>query len=411
MTARSILHFLAPCAALLAALACPPANARATVRDPVHNQRVTPAQLRHALKAYDRWLIQLEEHRDTAGMATAVIADGHVAYERTLGYADARAGIRVTPNTVFRIASLSKAFASALTGLLVDNGSLRWDTRLTDVLPFFDLNNDDATQQATVGDILGQRLGLPRNTYDLLLEANEPYPKLARELDQVHLRCQVGTCYSYQNVAFSLIGDVIHARTGDFYGHEVERRLFLPLGMTTATYGLQGLENSASWARPHRRTRAGWRPFTPREAYYRVAPAAGVNASLRDMEQWLIAQMGGRPDVLPAALLRTLHTPGIATPSELHATPWRRARLDDAHYALGWRIYDYAGQRLIFHAGAVNGYRAMIGFLPAQKVGIVMLWNAGTSRPAGLFPMFLDQLLGLQPRDWANLERRRHTRR
>ncbi|MBB6184210.1 serine hydrolase domain-containing protein [Oleiagrimonas soli] len=411
MTTRSIFPFLASFAAAATLLIPAPIHARPTVHSTAREARVTAAQLRASLEAYDGWLIELKQHDDIAGLATAVIADGHVAYERTLGYADVQAGTRVTPNTVFRIASLSKAFASALTGLLVDNGSLAWNTRLTDVLPFFDLSDSGATQQATVADILGQRLGLPRNTYDLQLEANIPYPQLARELDQVNLRCQVGTCYSYQNVAFSLIGDVIHARTGDFYGHEVERRLFLPLGMSTATYGLQGLENSASWARPHRHTRAGWRAFTPRETYYRVAPAAGVNASLRDMEQWLIAQMGGRPDVLPHALLRTLHTPGVATRSELYATPWRRARLKDAHYALGWRVYDYAGQTLIFHAGAVNGYRAMIGFLPEQKVGIVMLWNAGTPRPAGLFPMFLDRLLGLQARDWANLERRTRSRR
>ena len=81
--------------------------------------------------------------------------------------------------------------------------------------------------------------------------------------------------------------------------------------------------------------------------------------------------------MLPASLLKVLHTPGVETPGETYATPWRRARVDDAHYALGWRVYDYAGQTLVFHAGAVRGYRAMIGFLPDRHVGLVMLWNSG----------------------------------
>ncbi len=371
---------------------------------------VPATRLKSAIKAYDGWLDVLDTRRAVPGLATAIIVDRRVAYERVLGYADTATDSRVTPNTVFRIASLSKAFASALTGMLVDNGQLRWDTRLVDILPFFDLSTSGATRQATVGDILGQRLGLPRNAYDTLLEADVPYPTLARELDRIDLRCPVGTCYSYQNVAFSLIGDVVHARTGDFYGHAVERRLFLPLGMTTATYGLEGLENSRSWARPHRRRHGGWMPFLPDETYYRVAPAAGVNASLRDLEQWLIAQMGGRPDVLSPGLLKALHAPGVATPIERHASPWRRARVRDAHYALGWRVYDYAGQRLVFHAGAVQGYRAMIGFLPGQNVGLVIVWNAGTSAPSGLFPMVLDRLLDQPSRDWAGINgpRARH---
>jgi beta-lactamase class C len=129
-----------------------------------------------------------------------------------------------------------------------------------------------------------------------------------------------------------------------------------------------------------------------------------VNASLHDMEKWLIAQMGGRPDVLSTSLLDVLHTPGISTPTELHETPWRRARLTDAHYALGWRVYEYAGETLIFHAGAVAGYRTMIGFFPKYHAGVVTLWNSTGATPSGLMPMVFDELLGLPHVDWAGLE-------
>ena len=218
--------------------------------------------------------------------------------------------------------------------------------------------------------------------------------------------CAPGQCYGYQNVAFSLIGDVLFACTGHAFDQLVEQRIFRPLHMQDASYGLAALEASPGWAHPHHAgKRHSWVPFEPNDTYYRVAPAAGVNASIRDMEQWLIAQMGGRQDVLSTALLDVLHAPGVDTSTEVLATPWRRARLGGAQYALGWRVYTYNGETLIFHAGAVAGYRTMIGFFPKYRVGVVTLWNSSGAMPSGLMPMVFDDLLGLPHVDWANLEK------
>jgi beta-lactamase class C len=93
----------------------------------------------------------------------------------------------------------------------------------------------------------------------------------------------------------------------------------------------------------------------------------------------------------------------VETPHDLRSTPWRRGRLLDAQYALGWRVYEYAGEPLIFHAGAVQGYRAMIGFLPKRKLGMVMLWNCESAAPSGLMPMLFDRYLGLPSVDWAGV--------
>lgn len=371
---------------------------------PSAGQALPQARIQATLAAYRQWLDTIDQRHAVAGLATAVVIDDKVVFEHTLGFADASKQEPVLPTTVFRLASLSKAFATGVTAVLVQDGKLAWDTRLVNVLPYFKLKNVPDTQQATVADILGQRLGLPRNTYDNMLEDDVPYEELVRKLDEVDMACGVGQCYGYQNVAFSLIGDVVYAMTGDFFYRAVEQRIFLPLGMHNASYGRDALESSKSWARPHRATRHGWVPFEPKEAYYRVAPAAGVNASLRDMEQWLIAQMGGRPDVLSPAMLDVLHTPGVPTPIELHSTPWRSARLTSAHYALGWRVFTYAGETLIYHAGAVEGYRTMIGFFPKYHAGVVTLWNAGVPAPSGLMPMVFDSLLGLPNVDWAGVE-------
>jgi len=392
-------------------LACPPVFAstssvsqRPVTSPAIATQALPPARVASTLADYQRWLDRLAERQAVAGLVTAVVIDDKVVYEGSVGYADTITQQPVTPDTVFRLASLSKAFATALTGLLVQDGKLDWDTKLADVLPYFKLKDVQAGAEATVSDILGQRLGLPRNTYDNMLEGDIPYEELVRKLDEVNMVCAVGQCYGYQNVAFGMISDVVFERTGDFFYHQVGRRIFYPLGMNTASYGLAALESSASWARPHRLSGHGWIPFEPTETYYRVAPAAGVNASLHDMEKWLIAQMGGRQDVLPTSLLNVLHAPGIATPSELHATPWRSARLTDAHYALGWRVYQYGGETLIYHAGAVAGYRTMIGFFPKYHAGVVTLWNSTGPVPSGLMPMVFDDLLGLPHVDWAGIE-------
>ncbi len=353
---------------------------------------------------FDRWLDGIEMSGDVAGLAVAIIKDDKVLLERGIGVTDTTTGEPITGDTAFRVASLSKGFAATLSGLLVEHNLLHWDTRAADLLPEFTLNDVDGARRLTLRDILSHRVGLPHNTYDNLLEQDEPYPLLVNRLAEVPLTCPVGDCYGYQNIAFSLVGDMTYAATGDFYYHQVEKRIFHPLGMRTATYGRDALQGSKSWARPHRRSGNGWAPLQPKENYYHVAPAAGVNASIRDMEQWLIAQMGGRPDVLSPQLLKTLHAPLVETERDRRSSPWRRGRVLDAQYALGWRVYDYAGTQLVFHAGAVQGYRAVIAFLPEYRFGTVMLWNCESAVPMGLMPMLLDRYLGLPDVNWAGID-------
>lgn len=351
-------------------------------------------------------------------VAIAVVQGERVLSLKTFGVSDTVSRQPATTDTAYRLASLSKAFAGTLSALLVREGALSWDTRLVDQLPAFRLADVSGAQALVVRDILAHRAGLAHNTYDRDLEADQPYELLAGRLANAPLACRPGECYAYQNIAFSLIGDVVFAVTGDFYSHQVEKRLFHPLGMYGATYGRQALEASPNWARPHVRGRGGWVPVRPKETYYRVPPAAGVNASIHDMAQWLIAQMGHRPDALPPDVLDQVHAPQVATPGELRGSPWRRGRLRDASYALGWRVYDYAGHRLLFHGGAVQGYRSLIGFLPDRDLGIVVLWNSESAAPGGLMPTLLDRALGLPQTDWVQLDRlrpattrRRHGRR
>lgn len=347
---------------------------------------------------------QLVADQAVPGLALAIVHNGRVLSARGYGITDVRAAEPVDAHTVFRLASLSKGFAGTMAGLLVHDGALRWDSRVSQYLPDFTLRDPGAAQQLTVADVLSHRVGLSRNAYDRDLESYVDYHTLTRKLANAPLQCRPGTCYSYQNVAFSLIGDIVFGATGTFYADAVQRRLLKPLGMNDASVGLAGIQSSARWAKPHVRGRGGWVSTMPKPTYYEVAPAAGVNASASDMAQWLLAQTGHRPDVLPAPLLATLHRPLVETPSETHGSAWRRARVSSAGYGLGWRVYDYSGHELVFHGGAVQGYRGVIAMVPGRNLGIAMMWNGESSLPSGLLPTMLDRALGLPEQRWMNFD-------
>ncbi|MCL7715713.1 serine hydrolase domain-containing protein [Stenotrophomonas mori] len=346
---------------------------------------------------------QLTYGNRVPGIAMAIVQNGRVLSARGYGVTDIGDPQPVDAHTVFRLASLSKAFAGTMAGLLVNDGTLRWDSKVTDYMPGFQLATPEATRRLTVADVLSHRVGLPFNAYDRDIEANADYYTLTRKLASAPLRCEPGDCYAYQNVAFSLIGDVVYAASGSFYEQAVERRIFKPLGMNDASLGLAGIQASPRWARPHVRSRNGWVSLTPKPTYYRVAPAAGVNASASDMAQWLIAHTGHRQDVLPAPLLATLHAPLVSTPGEMRSG-WRRERLDSAGYALGWRVFDYAGHSVVFHAGAVQGYRGLIALLPERDLGIAVLWNGESTVPSGLLPTILDRAIGLPTQRWLDVD-------
>ena len=367
------------------------------------DQRVLPLAQGFDVTAFENMATSLTVGQRVPGLAMAIVQNGRVLSARGYGVTDVADPQAIDSHTVFRLASLSKAFAGTMTGLLVNDGSLRWDSKVTDYVPSFQLSDPAATQRVTVADLLSHRVGLKsHNAFDRDIEANAEYYGVSQKLASAPLNCAPGQCYAYQNVAFSLIGDVVFAATGSFYDQAVDRRIFKPLGMNDASIGLTGIESSSRWARPHVRSRNGWVSLMPKPTYYRLPPAAGVNASASDMAQWLIAQTGHRPDVLPAPLLATLHAPIISTPGEMRSG-WRRECIYSASYALGWRVFDYAGQQVVFHAGAVQGYRGLVALVPGRDLGIAIMWNSDSGLPSGMLPTILDRAMGLPTQQWLDV--------
>src|SRR5690606_24706685 len=209
------------------------------VRSPATAVETVPLASGFDVREFEAMAQALVRDQRVPGLAMAIVHDGKILSSDGYCITDTGAAEPVGAHTVFRLASLSKGFAGTITGLLVAEGALRWDSRLQDYLPDFRLKDPQAAQRLTVADLLSHRVGLPHHTYDRAIEANADYRDLVRTLYELPLRCDPGECYGYQNVAFSLIGDVVFATTGHFYSQAVERRLFGPLGMHDASLGLE----------------------------------------------------------------------------------------------------------------------------------------------------------------------------
>ncbi|MBB5519178.1 serine hydrolase domain-containing protein [Amphiplicatus metriothermophilus] len=376
---------------------------------------------RARMAAFQDLLDEAAATDDFVGLAVAVVRGGEVDFIRTWGAREAGGAAPVTPDTVFRVGSLSKGFAAALAAQAMAEGRLAPDAALADYAPAFRLKGG-AERAVNVAHVLSHRVGLPPNAYDNLLEAGLAPQDILPRFRRVDPVCGVGTCYAYQNIAFNLIADVLSAVYGAPYEALARERLFAPLGMTRASLGRAALEAAGDWARPHVRDpieddmqgegRGGaaarafgpWRTVEISDAYYRTPAAGGVNASITDMARWLIAQMGGAPHVLPAEALAIMQAPRVETKAELRRWGFLADRLEAAHYGFGWRIYQYAGETVVAHSGSVEGYGAQIAFLPDRDVGLVVLANTRARRVWRILPAFLDIEFGLDERDWLLLE-------
>ena len=341
--------------------------------------------------AFEASLAEAAQSEDIVGLAAAVVRNGEVTLLRTYGPRALGGGAPIDPHTTFRVASLSKGFAASVVSQLIAEEKLSLAAPVARFAPAMQLRDARQMERLTLEDILSHRTGLPPYAYDNLLEAGVAPEKILGEFRKVDPICSVGRCYAYQNVAFDVVSSVVETVDGRPYDAAVEARLFDRLGMTGASFGLPRLIENGNWARPHKRKRGeAWRVADVKPPYYSVPAAAGINASIADMAEWLKAQMGRAPDVLTPAMLTLTHAPRVATPAEI-----RRVQtiytIDAAHYGLGWRVYDYNGATIVNHAGSVDdGYAAQIAFLPEKDVGIVLLTNSRSKRFWEILPAFLD---------------------
>lgn len=336
--------------------------------------------------------VQLQKAKVPGG-AYAIVYQDQVLALGSYGVRAVGEPARVNPDTVFRLASVSKTFAGNLLVQLSHQGRLDLQQPLKAYVPELQLKNAKIEQQVNVESVLSQGSGFWAHAFEDLIEANKTPAEILPRLAELAPVCPPRRCYSYQNVLFGLLGRAAEQSTGKSYESLVTERVFSPLQMHNASYGLAGLLASRNKALPHERGGKGWRTVKPKANFYRFPAAAGVNASARDLSKYLIAMLGHRPDVFPPALLSQLQQPLVKMPGKPRWPVWQQYRNASAWYGRGWRMVQYGDDRLYYHAGVVDGYRPYIAYSPSTGYGLVLLTNAEADVTGKLAGWFWQQVL------------------
>ena len=347
-------------------------------------------------RGLDRDFAALAARPEMAGMAVAIIEDGDIRFVRTYGVTNKDSGELVSPETVFRWASLSKGAAGSLAAKLSVDGKLDLDAPLSKWQSSLRLPGG-AESRISLAQLLSHQTGLTKNAYDTKLEDGQSPGLLRAQLVTAPLQCVPGTCHSYQNIAFDTASEILGQAAGTLYSDAVQKQLFEPLGMKSARFGMEGLTGAQSWARPHRDDEVR----TLSESYWRVPAAAGVSSNIVDLARWLRAQMGENEDVLSPATLTMAHAQLIRT-GRVYSGDLARA-LGEPSYGLGWRSFNYSGRHLVGHSGAVDGFRATMIFDPATRTGVAVMWNSGWGRPFRMPFAVFDSYYGQVGNDWLDL--------
>jgi beta-lactamase class C len=191
---------------------------------------------------------------------------------------------------------------------------------------------------------------------------------------------------------FSLIAEVIKSSTKLDYSRWMSEFIFSPLNMNDASLGYTAMVTDDNYAHPHVRGRKRWHTAKLKKNYYKVLPAAGVNASASDMAIWLKAQLGYYPTVLSSAVLASQTRPYTHTKKELRRRVWKK-HLSEAYYGLGWRVYEYDNETIYYHSGWVQGYRSDLVVIPHLNIGFSLILNAETGIINELTTEFIDRVL------------------
>jgi beta-lactamase class C len=351
--------------------------------------RETNPHFLSALDEYEKFITEAIQQKQAPGAAVVVVKDSSIIYLKGFGVKESGKPDLIDANSVFRLGSVSKCFASVLTGILVNDHTLSWDDHVSQYLPSFRLKSEESTRQLTLRHVLSHTIGLPHHAFTNMIEEHVPFDTLVNHLKDVELTGKPGEIYSYQNVGFSLIGKVIESTTHQKFEKILHDKLFAPLHMQNASASYQEITSNPDVAKPHRFVNNAWKAIPISNEYYDVCPAGGVNASIADVGLFLKALLGNVETVLPKERLDEIFQPYVRATSKNHSFGlWQRPKA--SYYAMGWRVITFKNDTLEYHGGYVNGYRSEIAIDRKRRIAICMLVNAPGSLANVGIPRFFE---------------------
>ena len=333
--------------------------------------------VQHAVYSYFDKAIAAGE---VVGAGVGIIKGEKVLLTDGFGTRNSLTGEKVDGQTVFRLGSLSKGFAGILASDLKGEGKLTWEDRVTDCIPEFELGDGENTKNITLAHLLSHTSGAPYHSFTNLVEAGLSLNEIAGRFAEVQPISKPGEMYSYQNALFALSGEMMERATGQDITTSLKERFFNPLEMCSTTMAFDALRKTENKAKPHVKSRYGWKSGELTNSYFNAVVAGGINSNAEDMAKWMQLLLGHRPDVMAHDALKKAFTPFIEIPGKrkyYQRWPGHTA----SYYGFGWRIHTYKSDsagvenKIWHHGGSVNHFRNEIAIFPEEDLGICVLLN------------------------------------
>ena len=327
----------------------------------------------------------------TVGAALAVTFKNKIALLKCYGVKKAGENDSIDAHTIFRLASVSKTLSGTLAGILADQGVIDLDEKIVDYLPGFKLQKRESTQNLTIRNILSHTSGILAHAYDNYVEIKTPMQKIIPMLEQVNVLAPPGQKYDYQNVMFSLLDTVLIKKLHKPFDSIIHENLFSPFGMHDASTGFVAFDSNPNKAYPHSGASGNYRPIKMNDRYYTTLPAAGINASIYDLAQFLLQFTSHNQPLVNSGVQSIIFEPQVISPlSRSYLAYWDK--VDSKEYAIGWRIIGYKNRTVAYHGGYVNGYKTEIAYCEQEDIGIAYLSNSPNSVASLSVPTLLNLL-------------------
>ena len=360
---------------------------------------------RDRIRELDAYFAKAATDWNVPGLAVAIVHKGQLVFAKGYGVRDVSTKEPVDTQTIFAIASTTKAITAAALGMLVDEGKVRWDDKVTKYLPTFQMHDPWATREVTVRDLITHRGGLPNADY-LWTGGDNSRDEVIRRIRFIEPTYSFRAGYVYHNVMYTVAGAVIEAASGMSWDDFLRTRIFQPLGMTRSVTTLAQAVRKDNRAQPHGRDADTLR-VSGNSLADGIGPAGSVWSSVADMSKWVkflldTGKVNGRPLLTPQTWAELFRPVTILPPWNSNSAP--QLRMSKPHfrsYALGWFQQDYLGRQVDFHTGSLTGMIAINGLIREEGIGVYILSNTSTEIRHPLMFKVFDTYLGAPPRDWS----------
>ncbi|HSI87447.1 MAG TPA: serine hydrolase [Pyrinomonadaceae bacterium] len=360
-----------------------------------------PQALEQRLETIDTYAQKVLKDQNGVGMAIAIVKDGRVAFSKGYGTRELGTSAPVDENTVFAIASNSKAFTTAALAILVDEGKLSWEDKVTKYLPDFEMYDPWVTNELRVRDLVTHRVGLDTFSGDLLwYETTYSGDEILSR--QRHLKpvSSFRSRYGYQNLMFIAAGKVIEKVSGKPWCEFVTESILRPLEMNRTTCTIRNLPDNAAF--PHNESGGKLRKLH-RGNVDGADAAAALNSSVSDLSKWIRLQLGrgtfNGKQIFSRERSWEMWQPYLARQLSEQFTSDNPTR-NFSGVGMGWFVYDYQGRKVIDHSGGLDGMLSYTVLVPGENLGFVILTNSESPAFSIMMQKIRDVFLDAPERDY-----------